>query len=394
MRPSPLLEAKMSRWYRGPAAVLLSVWTLLAILWILQTSDLEREEQTFSPIVPSLTRRRRYAINPLGYKWDHVNLTYRIVQFPSTLNKGDTERAIASAFRMWSDVSPLSFRRLPATQRADITIGFYTFNHTDCWFSPTHPCFDGLNGELAHAFLPPHGEIHFDNHEFWILGRSRFSWKQGVWLNDLVQVAAHEIGHALGLWHSRDVRALMHPNATYSRTWRIGQDDVWAIQRLYGCVDEKRQCQPWARQGLCTRQRTFMKRHCPRICNACFEHSAAATSSSPPPPWPSLVHTRYVTKGRAITFRCGFSSSNRPHLQISWYKDGQPLTQSVQGFELLPNQDLRVLATEFSEGRYSCLIRRGTRTLRANSWQIKLKDERPLRPTLGAPKGTQRKTVN
>ncbi|XP_053246729.1 matrix metalloproteinase-28-like isoform X2 [Podarcis raffonei] len=181
-----------------------------------------------------LTRRRRYAINPLGYKWDHVNLTYKIVQFPSTLNKVDTERAIASAFRMWSDVSPLSFRRLAPTQLADITIGFYTFNHTDCWFSPLHPCFDGLNGELAHAFLPPRGEIHFDNHEFWILGRSRFSWKQGVWLNDLVQVAAHEIGHALGLWHSRDARALMHPNATYSRTWRIGQDDVWAIQRLYG----------------------------------------------------------------------------------------------------------------------------------------------------------------
>lgn len=56
----------------------------------------------------------------------------------------------------------------------------------------------------------------------------------GVWLNDLVQVAAHEIGHALGLWHSQDVRALMHPNATYSRTWHVGQDDVWAVRRLYG----------------------------------------------------------------------------------------------------------------------------------------------------------------
>uniref|UniRef100_A0A674JAI6 Matrix metallopeptidase 23bb n=2 Tax=Terrapene triunguis TaxID=2587831 RepID=A0A674JAI6_9SAUR len=318
-------------------------------------------------------RRRRYAINPLGYKWDHVNLTYKIVQFPSTLNKGDTERAIAAAFRVWSDVSPLSFRRLPPAQPADITIGFYSFNHTDCWFSPRHPCFDGLNGELAHAFLPPRGEIHFDNHEFWILGRSRFSWKQGVWLNDLVQVAAHEIGHALGLWHSWDVRTLMHPNATYSRTWHIGQDDVWAVQRLYGCVDEKRQCEPWARLGFCTGRRAFMKRHCPKICNSCFEPPAVSSSPSVRPPH---IHTKYISEGRVITFRCGLNSS-RPHLQVSWYKDGALLSRSVPGFELLPRQELRVRATEFSEGQYTCLIRHASRILRANSWQIKLKARSP-----------------
>lgn len=27
--------------------------------------------------IGDMARRRRYAINPLGHKWDHVNLTYR-----------------------------------------------------------------------------------------------------------------------------------------------------------------------------------------------------------------------------------------------------------------------------------------------------------------------------
>uniref|UniRef100_A0A7M4EY68 ShKT domain-containing protein n=1 Tax=Crocodylus porosus TaxID=8502 RepID=A0A7M4EY68_CROPO len=313
-----------------------------------------------------VARRRCYAINPL-------------VRGGPALPGQPGSTAIAAAFCVWSDVSPLRFRRPPPVQPADIPIGFYTFNHTDCWSSLLHRCFDGLKGELAHAFLPPRGESHFDNHEFWILGRSRFSWKQGVWMNNLVQVAAHEIGHALGLWHSQDFHALMRPNATYSRTRRISQDDVWAVQRLYGCVDETQRCEAWARLGFCARPPAFMKRHCPKICNSCF-------GEVPPPCSPAVAQPMGASPPRAksswhplmslITFHCGLNSS-RPHLHVRWYKDRKLLSRSVPGLELLPCQGLHILATELSKGWDTCLVLCAGKILHANSWQIKLKASTP-----------------
>uniref|UniRef100_A0A8C4X5Y1 Matrix metallopeptidase 23bb n=1 Tax=Erpetoichthys calabaricus TaxID=27687 RepID=A0A8C4X5Y1_ERPCA len=314
-------------------------------------------------------RVKRYAINPLGQKWDHLNITYKIVQFPSTLNKDDTHRAISIAFTMWSTVSPLNFREVSPESQADIKIGFYTFNHSDCWTTPLHPCFDGLNGELAHAFLPPHGEIHFDNHEFWILGRSRFSWTQGVWLNDLVQVAAHEIGHALGLWHSQNQHALMHPNATYTGQRQISQDDVWGIQRLYGCKDKKRVCDPWSRLGLCKQRKSFMKKHCPRICDLCFGE-CVPTSLLPP----FKTRTKLVPRGRVVTFRCG-NTASRAQAKVSWYKDGELLSRSVPGQITLKKQELHIIANEFNEGQYTCRIHHSRSAVKGNSWLIRVKDE-------------------
>lgn len=146
----------------------------------------------------------------------------RLESFPDALSVNATREALGVAFSKWSDVAPLSFTEV-RRRDADITIGtahpgsrpqllsvdsvrapapapacvcvrqppsrrafvctrkgFYALNHSDCGSSPLHPCFDGVNGELAHAFLPPRGEIHFDKDELWIVGRSRFSWRRGT----------------------------------------------------------------------------------------------------------------------------------------------------------------------------------------------------------------------
>lgn len=177
------------------------------------------------PLPPQAPRRRRYTLTPARLRWDRFNLTYRcargpgeplrpgrrpnvaphprVLSFPrNLLSPSETRRGLAAAFRMWSDVSPFSFREVAPEQPSDIRIGgrrprrprppgrpgpaqpcapagFYPANHTDCLASALHHCFDGPTGELAHAFFPPHGGIHFDDSEYWILGPTRYSWKKG-----------------------------------------------------------------------------------------------------------------------------------------------------------------------------------------------------------------------
>ncbi|OCU01852.1 hypothetical protein XELAEV_18007631mg [Xenopus laevis] len=165
-------------------------------------------------------RQKRFVLS--GGRWDKTNLTYKIIRFPWQLSKVKVRRTIAEALKVWSEVTPLTFTEVHEG-RSDIIIDF-----TRYWHGDNLP-FDGPGGILAHAFFPKthrEGDVHFDYDEAWTIGNNIGT--------DLLQVAAHEFGHMLGLQHSSISKSLMSPFYTFRYPLSLSADDKHGIQFLYG----------------------------------------------------------------------------------------------------------------------------------------------------------------
>ncbi|XP_055343171.1 50 kDa hatching enzyme-like [Paramacrobiotus metropolitanus] len=155
-----------------------------------------------------------------GSKWDKLDLTFKIGQYSRTLSRKAVDEIIGKAFAYWSKPSGLTFTQVDSGP-ADIVILFARGEHGD--LSP----FDGPQGVLAHAFFPDFGgDTHFDDSERWTQ-----SARNGV---NLLQVAVHELGHALGLDHSDVAAAVMAPFYDgFNPKFELHSDDIAAIRRLY-----------------------------------------------------------------------------------------------------------------------------------------------------------------
>ncbi|KAI3985616.1 hypothetical protein MKX01_033899 [Papaver californicum] len=146
-------------------------------------------------------------------KWplSKSHLTYRFSSSILVTDIKTLKSVCSSAFARWAEVTHFTF------SEAD----FHRGDHGD------RNSFDGPGGTVAHAFSPTNGRFHYDAEENWSTYPARGTM-------DLESVALHEIGHLLGLGHSREPNAIMFPKVRVGSLKRqLYLDDIQGIHALY-----------------------------------------------------------------------------------------------------------------------------------------------------------------
>ena len=100
-----------------------------------------------------------------GYKWQHRIITYFFTNGTPDIPADGGHQSVRDAFKFWSDQTDLAFLEVCTAAQADIKILWVRGPHGD------DTNFDGPDGILAHAGLPPpypnFGNLHFDEDETW-----------------------------------------------------------------------------------------------------------------------------------------------------------------------------------------------------------------------------------
>lgn len=178
-----------------------------------------------------------YVIIGNGYNvWNNRIITYFFANGTPDINGALEQDGVRDAFDLWKAETDIAFLEVCNANDADIVISWEPMFHGG--HGGSIGSFDGPNGIYAHTLIgnpttqPLSGNIHFDE-EWTLVVRNNDDQPM-----DLVTIAAHEIGHAIGLGHSNVSTALMaggHAPYLQNGSHRfLTQDDINGIRSLYG----------------------------------------------------------------------------------------------------------------------------------------------------------------
>ena len=170
---------------------------------------------------------------PDGTTWGPGKTSNLFAAFDGSGNFESTaawEHEILRAAQVWAEQANINFTVVSDNGQ---TLGQGSYQQGD----PNHGDirFGGYNfgigtQPIAQAYMPPPvnnydiaGDIKFNTAKYFTIGTTY----------DLFTVAAHEIGHALGLYHSLNLRAIMFPTYTTMMT-DLYSDDINGIRAIYG----------------------------------------------------------------------------------------------------------------------------------------------------------------
>lgn len=152
-----------------------------------------------------------------------AELTYYVGKAPEGISQSQFESTIQDALKVWSDVIDVKFTR---TNQAGLSDSLDFTTRT----------IDGQGGVLARAYFPDDvnrsriaGDVEFDAMDNWEVGNAK-----GSRAFDLLYVAVHEIGHALGIEHIDSHPAVLAPSVNGNQTFHgLSQHDIDAAMELY-----------------------------------------------------------------------------------------------------------------------------------------------------------------